>query len=317
MVTGSHIPDDRNGIKFHTPSGEILKHDEAGIKRQQIALPDLFDESGMLLPQAVSAQRTLVEDAERLYVRRFLSAFPDAFLKGKRIGVYGHSAVGREILCEILRALGAEVVRLGFSDTFIPVDTEAIRPVDVELAAGWAQQHTLMAIVSTDGDSDRPLVGNENGVWPRGDMAGILCTKFVGADVVVTPVSSNTAAERSSFFPRVARTHIGSPFVIEAMQRAVADSCTCESLACVIRTLGGSCSCDYMIMFESLSPAEWTEVDQCPAPEAGSKCCFDAVASYCSCGRATCSDGATEVASCSLAQLAACKSGETAVESCR
>ena len=227
MVTGSHIPDDRNGIKFNTPLGEILKHDEAGIKRQQIALPDLFDEGGMLLPQAVSAPLTLVEEAERLYVRRFLSAFPDALFEGKRIGVYGHSAVGREILCEILRALGAEVVRLGFSDTFIPVDTEAIRPVDMELAVRWAQQHTLMAIVSTDGDSDRPLVSDENGVWLRGDVAGILCAKFVRADVVVTPVSSNTAVERSGFFPRVARTRIGSPFVIEAMQRAVADGGKC------------------------------------------------------------------------------------------
>ena len=29
MVTGSHIPDDRNGIKFNKPAGEILKADEA------------------------------------------------------------------------------------------------------------------------------------------------------------------------------------------------------------------------------------------------------------------------------------------------
>ena len=227
MVTGSHIPDDRNGIKFHTPVGEILKHDETGIKRQMIALPDLFDDDGMLLPQAAPAPQPLVGEAERLYAQRFLSAFPGALLRGKRIGVYGHSAVGRELLCEILGGLGAEVVRLGFSDTFIPVDTEAIRPVDSELAAGWAQQRALMTIVSTDGDSDRPLVSDEDGVWLRGDVAGILCAKFVGADVVVTPVSSNTAVERSSFFARVARTRIGSPFVIEAMQRAVAEGGKC------------------------------------------------------------------------------------------
>ena len=28
MVTGSHIPDDRNGIKFYKPDGEVLKDDE-------------------------------------------------------------------------------------------------------------------------------------------------------------------------------------------------------------------------------------------------------------------------------------------------
>ena len=31
MVTGSHIPDDRNGLKFYTPGGEITKADEGTI----------------------------------------------------------------------------------------------------------------------------------------------------------------------------------------------------------------------------------------------------------------------------------------------
>ena len=38
MVTGSHIPDDRNGIKFNHPKGEILKADELGIKSQQVSI---------------------------------------------------------------------------------------------------------------------------------------------------------------------------------------------------------------------------------------------------------------------------------------
>lgn len=31
MVTGSHIPADRNGLKFYTPAGEITKADEMAI----------------------------------------------------------------------------------------------------------------------------------------------------------------------------------------------------------------------------------------------------------------------------------------------
>ncbi len=50
MVTGSHIPDDRNGIKFNLPTGEILKEDEAGIRRQDVRLPDgRFDAAGNLV----------------------------------------------------------------------------------------------------------------------------------------------------------------------------------------------------------------------------------------------------------------------------
>jgi len=30
MVTGSHIPDDRNGIKFNKPDGEVLKQENRG-----------------------------------------------------------------------------------------------------------------------------------------------------------------------------------------------------------------------------------------------------------------------------------------------
>ena len=50
MVTGSHIPDDRNGIKFNLPTGEVLKRDEAGIRAQAVVPPPgLFDASGMII----------------------------------------------------------------------------------------------------------------------------------------------------------------------------------------------------------------------------------------------------------------------------
>lgn len=50
MVTGSHIPDDRNGIKFNRAACEVLKPDELGIKAQQVCVPlDLFDAAGALV----------------------------------------------------------------------------------------------------------------------------------------------------------------------------------------------------------------------------------------------------------------------------
>jgi phosphomannomutase len=39
MVTGSHIPDDRNGIKFNRADGEVLKPDEAAIARKASICP--------------------------------------------------------------------------------------------------------------------------------------------------------------------------------------------------------------------------------------------------------------------------------------
>ncbi len=219
MVTGSHIPDDRNGIKFNKVSGEVLKDDEAGMMAQEVEWDDaLFDEQGTFR-QATSAPPVNPE-VKTAYVRRYLDGFPGTPLTGLRIGVYQHSAVGRDVIAEILGGLGAEVVALGRSERFIPVDTEAIRPEDSELARQWAAKEPFDALVSADGDSDRPLVSDAHGQWLRGDVAGILCARFLEADSVTTPVSSNTAVEKCGWFPEVRRTRIGSPYVVASMAEA-------------------------------------------------------------------------------------------------
>lgn len=220
MVTGSHIPDDRNGIKFYRPHGEVLKDDEAGMMGQDVAADDaLFDASGALavpfvLPEAV--------DVAGRYVARYRRFFRADALAGLKIGVYQHSAVGRDILLRIINELGGEGVALGRSERFIPVDTEAVREEDVALARAWARDLHLDAIVSTDGDSDRPLLADHTGTWLRGDVLGVLCARALGADAVVTPVSSNTVLEKCGAFTRTARTRIGSPYVIAEMQGLIA-----------------------------------------------------------------------------------------------
>ena len=219
MVTGSHIPDDRNGIKFYKPVGEILKPDEAAIKAQTVGLPvDLFDQRG-----AFTRQRALPpvnRSAVHGYIKRYLDFFPPGCLKGAKVGVYEHSTVAREVLAGLLERLGAEVTCLGRSDTFVPLDTEAIRPEDVRRARQWCAGGRFDCIVSADGDGDRPLISDEKGNWLRGDLAGILCARYLGAQTVATPVSCNTAVEASGWFKRVFRTRIGSPYVIETMNEA-------------------------------------------------------------------------------------------------
>ncbi len=188
MVTGSHIPDDRNGIKYTKKAGEILKTDEAGMKEQVVEFDDsLFDDRGMLrMPPKADV---IDPGPSRRYAERYLDYFGKNSLQGLRVGVFQHSAVGRDLMVEIYEGLGAEVIVLGRSETFIPVDTEAIRPEDVESARSWATEHGLDAIVSTDGDSDRPLVADEHGKFFRGDVAGILVAAQLGAQAVVTSVS--------------------------------------------------------------------------------------------------------------------------------
>lgn len=220
MVTGSHIPADRNGIKFYRPQGEVLKDDEAGMMAQPVEVDGRsFGADGALGAAVVLPD---VADVAPAYTARYRDAFGASALSGRRVGVYQHSAVGRDMLARILEVLGAEVTPLGRSETFVPVDTEAVRDEDAALARQWAAAHGFDAIASTDGDSDRPLLADETGEWLRGDVLGVLCARQLGADQVVTPVSSNTVLEATGAFAVTARTRIGSPYVIAEMDRLIA-----------------------------------------------------------------------------------------------
>lgn len=214
MVTGSHIPEDRNGLKFYRPDGEIDKDDEVRISGWHARL-------AITEAPAVSA-RAVAHDALTPYRDRYAAFFgPDA-LKGMTVGVYQHSSVGRDVMCDVLRAAGATPVPLGRASSFIPVDTEALRPEDDALARQWASDQQLDAIVSTDGDADRPLISDASGAFLRGDLVGALTATAIGADAIVTPVTSNSALEKLGQFRHVQRTKVGSPYVIEGMAEAKA-----------------------------------------------------------------------------------------------
>lgn len=211
MVTGSHIPADRNGLKFYLPGGEISKDDEAGIVA---ALGDgvTADRPGAIVDEAAAA-------TER-YIQRYASLLPQGRLSGWRIGVFEHSTVARDLLGQLLRHFGAEAVSLGRIDGFVPVDTEAFGDPVLAPLAGWLREHRLDAIVSADGDGDRPLLMDGQGQFVRGDVLGLITARYLGAQSVVTPVTSNSGIERTGAFSRVIRTRVGSPYVVAAMAEA-------------------------------------------------------------------------------------------------
>lgn len=211
MITGSHIPADRNGLKFYTPAGEISKADEQGILAQ-LADADIAD-------TVVTAEDEFAV-TQAAYFDRCVALLTDNALSGLRIGIFEHSTVSRDLLGQVLRALGAETISLGRSDTFVPVDTEAFSDALFTPLMGWLAEHRLDAIVSADGDADRPLLMDGEGNFVRGDALGLLAARFLGASSVVTPVTSNSAIERTGFFANVIRTRVGSPFVVAGMDAA-------------------------------------------------------------------------------------------------
>ncbi|KQT50992.1 phosphomannomutase [Aureimonas sp. Leaf454] len=212
MVTGSHIPDDRNGLKFYTPAGEITKADETGIL-SALSAGDAPAETAELEEGAGS-------DVLERYRARYRTAFGPTYLEGLTVGVYQHSTVARDVLAEILRSLGAATVPFARSDLFIPVDTEAHRPEDIEILADFAAETRVDAIVSADGDADRPLVADGAGRVLRGDTLGLVTAMALGVAAIVTPVTSASRIEAAAAPARVRRTRVGSPFVLAGMDEA-------------------------------------------------------------------------------------------------
>ncbi len=242
MVTGSHIPFERNGYKTYSSRGELLKQQEEPINervrqvRQRLYEQpwdqSLFDQRGMLKcgHQELPAEQG---EARAAYIERFTDFFSGSTLNGKRILVYQHSAVGRDLLVEILERLGALVVKGGRSDTFVPIDTENIDAAQLALIQGLADAAAassgpLHAVVSIDGDSDRPLVLGVDPLTAQvhffgGDLVGMVVAEYLQADSVVVPISCNDAIDRGKLASVVEpKTRIGSPFVIAGMEAALA-----------------------------------------------------------------------------------------------
>lgn len=241
MVTGSHIPFDRNGYKTNTSRGELLKHHEAPINRQvecvrariyaEPVMDSLFDAEGRLK----SGHRELPEadpKASKAYVDRYVDFFGSGVLAGLRLLMYQHSAVGRDLLSVILRALGAEVIETGRSEVFVPIDTENVD--ELLLASMQALMDPIMArygrvdaLVSTDGDSDRPLLLGVDSLTGRvrffgGDLLGMVAAEFLQAGAVVVPISCNDGIDRGGLKSILEpKTRIGSPFVIAGMEAAL------------------------------------------------------------------------------------------------
>lgn len=208
MITGSHIPFDRNGIKFYTPNGEISKDDEVEILNNTNPIID----SKSYLPQ-------IKDTAANTYLNRYKNYFGANCLNGLKIGIYEHSSAGRDLYAKLFTTLGAEVVSIDRSDQFVPIDTEAVSQEDKERGIAWSKEYNFDAIFSTDGDGDRPLIADENGEWLRGDIVGLLTAQVLGIEALALPVSCNTAIEKSNYFKEVIRTKIGSPYVIEAFEK--------------------------------------------------------------------------------------------------
>jgi phosphomannomutase len=98
------------------------------------------------------------------------------------------------------------------------------------ISGAEADGQPFEAILSTDGDSDRPLVvavvpaaqvppGRRRVRFLPGDLLGIITAEYLGANAAAVPVSANDAVERrmEQHGILLRKTKIGSPYVVAAL----------------------------------------------------------------------------------------------------
>lgn len=235
MVTGSHIPENQNGIKFIKSKEEVLKPDEKSIlsfvekvrnseylKKENISL---FNEDGSFKDIFHETKQTQQDKATQEFIERYTNVLPET-LKNIKIVLYEQSSVGREILKDILEKLGAEVITEGRSQKFIPIDTEKMSEDTLEQLKYLAKKHKPFCVVSMDGDADRPILTDENGEFIQGDLLGLIVSMYLKPEFVAIPVSSNDAAvlELKKNNTEIVLTKIGSPYCIEAMNNKIKEA---------------------------------------------------------------------------------------------
>ncbi len=230
MVTGGHLSGDRNGLLLFHPRGEVLKANEAPIMqavsgiRQWLYAQDgnqaPFNAQGMLPAGDLPPEQTGARDA---YRNRYVSTFGVQALRDARIIFYQHSAVGRDLLTDLLQTLGAEVIAVGRSETFVPLDSENMTPAYQNYFQQLAAQHRgAFAIVSTSSDSSSPILADEHGQFHSGDTLGVQVAIWCGTDFAAFPVNASDALDvyLGSNHISCQRTKVGSPHVLDAMYQA-------------------------------------------------------------------------------------------------
>jgi phosphomannomutase len=179
----------------------------------------LFDENGMLINDFSLPE--VDQNQTEIYIQRYTDIFPADCLQNKKIVVYQHSSVGRDIVTGIFKRLGADIIIEGRTENFVAVDTEALKESDLNLMKEWAEKYQPFALISFDGDCDRPWLSNEHGEFLSGDLLGALTILQLKADFGAVPITASDAVDEILADKiKLKKTKIGSPYVVKAMMDA-------------------------------------------------------------------------------------------------
>ena len=214
MITASHNPPEYNGIKLWNSDGSAYhsaqrKELETVLKQKSANLAS-WCEMGKCLPFIGATE----EHIDRI-ARDFSSTL------NAKVVVDCGCGTASMVTPHLLRAMGCEVLAISSHPSgFFPRDGEP-NADSLEQLSSLVRATGSNIGIAHDGDADRMMVVDENGIFVSGDKLLVLLAQALDCRSVITTVETSMAIEEQGF--SVVRTEVGDPFVSEQIKKDKAD----------------------------------------------------------------------------------------------
>jgi phosphoglucosamine mutase len=220
MISASHNPYHDNGIKFFGPDGYKLS-DDAEFEIEALVDGDI----ALAAPENIGRVQR-IDDGLGRYMEFAKTAFPRRrLLEGMKVVIDCANGAAYKAAPTVLWELGAEVIPIGVAPDGFNINL-GCGSTCTEAASKTVITHKADVGICLDGDADRVMIIDENGVVADGDqimglIAGRWCDNGVLAqDTLVATVMSNMGLEK--YLKRrgitLLRTDVGDRHVVQAMR---------------------------------------------------------------------------------------------------
>ena len=171
MLTASHNPYDDNGIKIFSPRGYKLEDEEEDEITRLIFDTDLNTDD-IRSDQLGKAYR--LDDARGRYIEFAKSTIANEKLSGFKVVLDCANGAAYDIGPWIFRELGASVIKTGVTPDGLNINAAcgALHPEEI---ARLVKEHGADLGVALDGDADRVIFADANGMIVDGDRILAAC----------------------------------------------------------------------------------------------------------------------------------------------
>ena len=218
MISASHNAFSDNGIKFFAEGGVKLSD------AMELAIEAELDKEMQTLPSRQLGRAKRISGADDRYIEFCKSTFPaNMNLRGLKLVVDTANGAGYHTAPKVFHELGAEVISIGSEPNGYNINDKigATYPKTLQAAV---LQHDADYGIALDGDGDRLMMVDKNGVVYDGDKLIYVIAKAHAAQGlafggVVGTVMSNLAMEKALRARGIefARAKVGDRYVLEQL----------------------------------------------------------------------------------------------------